>query len=317
MMGLYIAGGFLLLLVGGELLVHGSVALARRLHVTPFLIGLTVVAYGTSAPELVVSLGAALKDAPDLAVGNVVGSNIANILLVLGFGAVIASVKSNRRVLSRDLPALMGAALLFIVFAQNGVIVAWHGGVMVLALAGLSAYSYIDERRHHARSAASGNDEEEGLYRPPKPLGLALLFVGLGLVAVIAGAGLLIDGSVALAHTLGVSEAVIGLTVLALGSSLPELATTIVAAYRRHGEIAFGNILGSCIFNILGVIGLVAIVLPLPVAARLRAFDLWVMLGVLALPLVIALFDWRIPRPGGFLFLAGYAGYVYLQYAVL
>lgn len=315
MIVLYVVGGFALLLIGGEFLVRGSVALARRLRVSPFLIGLTFVAYGTSAPELVVSLEAALADAPGLAVGNVVGSNIANILLVLGVAGVISAVKSDRRLLARDLPVMMIAAILFIVFARTGRIEVWHGAVMLVLLAGFTAYSYLSERRHHTRVGELREKEGEEVARVPSALWLTLFFLLGGLIAVIGGAYLLVEGSVTLARSLGISEVVIGLTLVAVGSSLPELATTIVAAYRHHGEVAFGNILGSCIFNILGIMGLVSLAMPLQVAPKLQHFDLWVMLGVLALPVLFTLLGWRLTRPGGLLFLAAYAAYVYIQFA--
>ncbi len=314
MIALYIVAGFALLLLGGEFLVNGSVALARRLSVSPFLIGLTVVAYGTSAPELVISMDAAVRDAPELAVGNIVGSNIANILVVLGSAALFSAVKCDRRLLAREIPVLALATILFVAFSMNLTIVLWHGVVLLSVLVGFTAYSYAYERRHHTVSKELWEKEEAEVTLVPRALWLTIVFMAGGLAAIIIGAELLIEGSVDMARRLGVSESVIGLTLLALGSSLPELATTIVAAYRKHADIALGNVLGSCIFNILGVVGLVALVLPLPIAAEIRRFDIWVMAGVLTLPMLLALTGVRLGRLGGMLCMAAYGGYIYLQY---
>ncbi|MEE9300478.1 MAG: calcium/sodium antiporter [Alphaproteobacteria bacterium] len=314
MIALYIVAGFALLLLGGEFLVNGSVALARRLSVSPFLIGLTVVAYGTSAPELVISMDAAVRDAPELAVGNIVGSNIANILVVLGSAALFSAVKCDRRLLAREIPVLALATILFVAFSMNLTIVLWHGVVLLSVLVGFTAYSYAYERRHHTVSKELWEKEEAEVTLVPRALWLTIVFMAGGLAAIIIGAELLIEGSVDMARRLGVSESVIGLTLLALGSSLPELATTIVAAYRKHADIALGNVLGSCIFNILGVVGLVALVLPLPIAAEIRRFDMWVMAGVLTLPMLLALTGVRLGRLGGMLCMAAYGGYIYLQY---
>lgn len=314
MIALYIVAGFALLLLGGEFLVNGSVALARRLSVSPFLIGLTVVAYGTSAPELVISMDAAVRDAPALAVGNIVGSNIANILVVLGSAALFSAVKCDRRLLAREIPVLALATILFVAFSMNLTIVLWHGVVLLSVLVGFTAYSYAYERHHHTVSKELWEKEEAEVTLVPRALWLTIVFMAGGLAAIIIGAELLIEGSVDMARRLGVSESVIGLTLLALGSSLPELATTIVAAYRKHADIALGNVLGSCIFNILGVVGLVALVLPLPIAAEIRRFDMWVMAGVLTLPMLLALTGVRLGRLGGMLCMAAYGGYIYLQY---
>lgn len=314
MIALYIVAGFALLLLGGEFLVNGSVALARRLSVSPFLIGLTVVAYGTSAPELVISMDAAVRDAPELAVGNIVGSNIANILVVLGSAALFSAVKCDRRLLAREIPVLALATILFVAFSMNLTIVLWHGVVLLSVLVGFTAYSYAYERHHHTVSKELWEKEEAEVTLVPRALWLTIVFMAGGLAAIIIGAELLIEGSVDMARRLGVSESVIGLTLLALGSSLPELATTIVAAYRKHADIALGNVLGSCIFNILGVVGLVALVLPLPIAAEIRRFDMWVMAGVLTLPMLLALTGVRLGRLGGMLCMAAYGGYIYLQY---
>ena len=313
-MALEIVGGFLLLLIGGEALVHGSVALARRMRVTPFLIGLTVVAYGTSAPELVVSLHAGLIGSPSLAIGNIVGSNIANILLVLGAAAVIWQVDCDRRLLTRDLPALVLTGVLFVIFAHQGTLVAWHGAIMVALVVGLTVYAYFQERKHHTVTAELYEKEGKEIGEFPRSLPITLLFIAAGLATVTFGAKFLIDGSVVLARLAGVSEAAIGLTLLAVGSSLPELATTVVAAYRKHAEVALGNVLGSSIFNILGVMGIVVLVVPLPVDAKILRFDIWVMLVIMVVPFVVTATRFPMKWPVGLLFLAAYGAYICVQY---
>ena len=314
MIALQLVGGVLLLLVGAEALVHGSVALARRLKVTPFLIGLTVVAYGTSAPELLVSLQAALRDAPAMAIGNVIGSNIANILLVLGTAAVIWQVDSDRRLLWRDLPALVMTGILFVVLVHQGQLVLWHGVLMLSLVGGLTVYAYFAERRHQSAAGEMYEKESEEVGRIPRSVFAEAMFIIGGLAAVTFGSGILIEGSVALARMAGISEATIGLTLLAVGSSLPELATAVIAAYRRHSEVALGNVLGSSIFNILGIMGVVSVITPMAVSPKFLQFDIWVMMGVMTVPFFVTIA--RIPMrwPVGLIFLGAYAAYVCLQF---
>jgi len=314
MIALQLVGGFFLLLIGGEALVHGSVALARRLKVTPFLIGLTVVAYGTSAPELLVSLQAALRGAPDMAIGNVIGSNIANILLVLGTAAVIWQVDSDRRLLWRDLPALVLTGILFVVLVHQGQLVLWHGVLMLALVGGLTVYAYFSERRHHSASGKIYEKESEEVGRIPRSIFIEALFIIGGLAAVTFGSQFLIEGSAVLARMAGISEATIGLTLLAVGSSLPELATTVIAAYRRHSEVALGNVLGSSIFNILGIMGVVSVITPMAVSPKFLQFDIWVMMGVMTIPFIVTLARIPMKWPVGLVFLGAYAAYVCLQF---
>lgn len=312
----YIAlfGGFVLLFLGGEGLVRGAVSLARRLHVSPLLIGATVVAFGTSAPELVVSLDAALKGAMGIAFGNIVGSNIANLLLILGVAAMIWAVKVDRRALLRDGIALALSTALIIVFARFDRVERWEGVVMFLLLGGLIVFSYWQERRRASAAAVLHTKEAEELHIVPQPIWLATLSVAGGLAAVVGGAHLLVDAAVTIAHALGMSDAVIGLTIVAVGSSLPELATTVVAAYRRHTDVALGNVLGSSVFNILGILGLVAAVRPIAVPAEIIRFDLWFLLGTTIVVLLPVFAGWRVNRPVGALFVLGYAAFVAVQF---
>lgn len=306
--------GFALLFLGGEALVRGAVSLARRLQVSPLLIGATVVAFGTSTPELVVSLGAALNGSIGIAFGNIVGSNIANLLLILGVGAAISPLVIDRRTVSRDGWVLGFATALLILFAAFGAVEPWQGVLMLVLLIIITTYSYWHERRRHTAAGALRVREAEELHAIPHPVWLAITFVVVGLAGVAFGAHLLVVSAVTIARGLGISESVIGLTIVAIGSSLPELATTIVAAYRKHTDVALGNVLGSNVFNILAIMGLVSTVKRMPVPEEILSFDLWIMLGVTAVVVTLVLTGARLSRPIGFLLLAGYAAFVTVQY---
>ncbi len=308
--------GFVLLLFGAEYLVRGAVSLARRLNVSPMIIGMTIVAYGTTAPELVVSLQAAFDGLPGISVGNVVGSNIANILLILGVSAVIFPIVVNPRALIRDGAMLAGSALLFTGLALSGFIERWQGALMVVLLVGYSIYAFMTERKRGAANDPGDMPEElaDEFKDAPQATWLSILSVVGGIVAVVAGAKLLVTAAVFTARTLGVGEEIIGLTIVAIGTSLPELATATVAALRKHSEIAVGNILGAGVYNLLAIMGLVALAAPIPVPAQILAFDLWFMLAVTALLLFFLLVRKGLSRPVGVGFLALFAAYTALQY---
>jgi cation:H+ antiporter len=312
---LLVAAGLILLLAGAEFMVRGAVALARRLGVSLMLIGLTIVAYGTTAPEFVVSLEAALAGLPGIAVGTVVGTNIANILLILGTAGLITPILCRPGALRRDGAILVGASLLFVGFAWYGAIAAWQGALMVAILFAVTGICYWTERREGA--AAAHAHEAEEVHHLPRTYGLTLVFLIGGLAGVILGSRLLLEGAVSVARTLGVSEAVIGLTLIAVGTSLPELATAVVAAYRRHPELALGNVLGANMFNILGVMGTVSLVTRLQVPTKIVDFDLWVMLGVTMFFVAWMIFTRRLGRPLALVFLAVYGAYVAVQYLAM
>ena len=313
MVYLLVAAGLVLLLVGGEFLVRGAVALSRRLGVPPLVIGLTIVAYGTSAPELLVSLEAHLKGSPGIAIGNVVGSNIANLLLILGCAAVIypityapSSVKLNGRV-------LLGASIMLVVLGLSGEITAWASVPMLALLFGFTFYCYQSERRTHPNDQAQGasavkevEDYEDG---PRTLAGCVIVLLG-GLGGVVVGSHFLVVGAVDLARDMGIDEATIGLTLVAVGTSLPELATAIVAAYRRHTDLVLGNVIGSNIFNTLGVMGVVPLFGSLPIPAPVAAFDLWIMLGVTVFFVAWTGMCRTMGRLGGLVFLIAYGAYV-------
>ena len=313
-MFLEVAGGLLLLLFGGEFLVRGAVALADRLGVSHLVIGLTVVAAGTSAPELVVCLIAALEGSPGIAVGNVIGSNIANILLILGVAGLICVLPVNRRSLYRDGSVAIFAAILLAVISMTGTIERWHGFLMLVCLVAYLGFCYRSDRRSR-KAQASIDVEIEELAGKDRRLWLLLLYLFGGLAGVLVGSDLLVQGATEVARAAGVSEAIIGLTLVALGTSLPELATGIIAARHKHTDLALGNVLGSNIFNILAIMGVVAVTQPLAVPAEIIAFDLWAMLGVTIAFLAVAFLARRIGRPVAVVFLFAYAAYILALYA--
>lgn len=300
--------GLILLFVGGEALVRGAVALARRIGMSPLLVGLTVVGVATSSPELVVSVEAAIADQPDIALGNIVGSNIANLLLILGLGALIHPLATQRSVVFRDGGVMLAAALVLTGVALTGIIGPLAGGLMMAAMVAYMVFAYFCERRQ--KRATVHAKEAEEFEDIPMTTWLAVAAIVGGILALVGGAQWLIDGAVSIATVAGVPEAVIGLTLVAVGTSLPEMATTLVAALRRHTDVAVGNVLGSNIFNIFGILGVTALVTPITVNPHIMAVDIWVMLAVTAVALPLLASGGRLSRPEGAGFAAVYAGYV-------
>ena len=310
---LLVAGGLVLLALGGELLVRGAVGMAARLGISPLLAGLTIVGFGTSTPELATSVQAAMAGSPGIAVGNVVGSNIANILFILGLSAVILPLSVNPKSFRRDSIALGGSAVLCTGAVLSGVLGPMIGIVLLAGLVGYVWWAY--------KSESVANDDEchrheaEAEDRPVPPGTGPVILGGMivaGLAAAIFGAGWLVDGATVLASAAGVSESVIGLTVVAVGTSLPELIACIVAVLRKHEDVALGNIVGSNIYNVLGILGLTSIIQPIEVPAEIAAFDIWVMLGVTALLIVQLRSGWKLSRIEGALLVALYAAYTTL-----
>ncbi|SFI91316.1 calcium/sodium antiporter [Jannaschia pohangensis] len=294
----FVAAGLLLLLMGGGWLVSGAVAVAARLGLSPLVIGVTLVGMGTSAPELLTSLRAAHVGAPDLALGNVVGSNIANILLILGVAAVIAPIAVPRAVWRRDGLVLLAVTLAGALWLGVAAGLGRFGGAVFLAV--FAAWMVWQIRE-------GGDDEavDQAL-----PLGRALALAGVGLAALMLGADLLVRGGTGLARAFGISEAVIGLTVVAVGTSLPELATSVMAARRGRSDLALGNVLGSNVFNLLFILGTTAVYAPLAAAPRFAQVDLPVMAAAVVAMLVVA-FGGRIGRWAGAALLVLYGLYLW------
>lgn len=296
----YLVGGLLALFIGGEALVRGAVGLAQRLAIPPMLIGLTVVGFGTSTPELLVSLDAALRGVPDIAIGNVVGSNIANILLIVGLAALVSPIRVAQGTLVRDASVMAAAALVLVAPFALGLVGRLSG---LMLLAGLAGFLYWSFR-------APGAAPDVPL-QPAPPAWKSALWVVVGLIGLMIGARLLVDGAVAIARDLGLSEAFIGLTIVAVGTSLPELATSLVAALRRQSEIAIGNVVGSNIFNVLGILGATAVIAPVPVAPRFLHLDLPVMMTASAVLAWLLITRPVIGRGVGAVLLVAYAVYVW------
>jgi cation:H+ antiporter len=297
-------GGLLALLGGAELLVRGASRLAGRFGIPPVVIGLTVVAFGTSAPEVAVSVGAALHQQGDLALGNVVGSNTFNLLFILGLSACITPLAVAHKLLRVDIPVLVLVSLAVGGLMLDGRLGRTEG---VLLVAGLLGYVALQ-----LRGARPGPAASDTTAAPPARAAVSIALVVVGLALLVLGARWLVESSVVAARAFGVSELVIGLTIVSAGTSLPEVATSVVAALRGERDIAIGNVVGSNVFNLLGVLGAAAAVAPdgLPVAASVRAFDLPVMLGATIVILPIAFTGRRIARLEGLLLLGAYVAYV-------
>jgi len=311
MVVLTLIAGLALLLAGGEIFVRSSVSLAQRLGVSPLVIGLTLVGFGTSMPELVASLNAALAGAPGISVGNVVGSNIANVLLILGATAVLAPIAVARSSFLRDGAVLVGATIVLLGLSTFGSVGLFSGLVLVACLLGYTGYSYWSERRAAGPADIATGESAADAASPRGWFVSGILFV-IGLAGIVFGASLLVSSAITLSSALGISETVIGLTVVAVGTSLPELVTSLMAALKRQGDLAFGNIIGSNIFNILGILGVTGIVAEIDVPDQIFAFDIWVLLITTAALVLFAASHWRISRAEGAIFLLGYIVYTAL-----
>ncbi len=302
--------GLILLAVGGDILVRGAVGIASRLGVSPLLAGLTIVGFGTSTPELVTSLFAAFDGAPGIAVGNVVGSNIANILLILGVSALILPLAIDPAAFRRDGLALAAATLACLAAVLLGFLSRPVGFALLALLIGYIIWAYRSERHHPDAEAAMHEHVAADVASPGTSLIAALGLAVAGIIGTIIGARLLVDGAIEIARDFGVAETVIGLTVVAIGTSLPELVACVIAALRRHPDVVLGNIIGSNIYNLLGILGVTAIVHPIAIPPQIAAFDIWVLLGTTALLGLFLRTGWTLKRWEGGVFLALYAGYV-------
>lgn len=313
---LFVALGVLLLTTGGEALIRGSLAAATRMGVSPLLSGLLIVGFGTSAPELVVSIDAALSERPDIAIGNVVGSNISNVLLILGLCALITPLAVKPLALRRDAVTVVAASVLFLILVGGSALERSDAAIFLAALSAYLIWAYRTERSGAAPSAELHQAEGEEVTSLPKTALWTIMAIVLGLVLLILGSQVLLRGAVGIAESYGVSEAVIGLTLVAVGTSLPELSISVIAAFRRHADVAIGNILGSNIFNLLGILGVSALLQPLPVHERILQFDQWVMLGTSVVLLLFLYTGRRLSRPEGAVLLLGYGLYVGLSFTV-
>ncbi len=298
---IYVVLGLAILLFAGDFLVKGAVNLATRLGIPALVVSLTIVAFGTSAPELIIVLSAIYENAPTLAVGNVVGSNTANVLLVLGVPAILAGLDTREVDTKRSFMLMIAATVLFIALAFTGAFIWWHGLILLAVL----AFMLFDQ----ARSGAV-DEEVEGLDASISRAKITVYLV-LGMIGLPIGAELLVRNSVLIATDFGLSEAVIGLTLVAIGTSLPELATTVMAAYRRQADVALGNVIGSNMFNLLGIVGVGALFGKLPIPHPFLNLDLWVMLGASLLLIPFVYFRQVIGRAWGVVLILLYAAYLW------
>ncbi len=297
-----VAAGLVLLVLGAEGLVRGSVRVATGLGMTPLVAGLTVAAFGTSSPELVVSLRATLAGSGELALGNVIGSNIANILLILGITAVIRPLRVDAQIVRMDIPLMIVAAGLLIGLLWNGVLSRVEGGILFVLLIAYTAWAI-----HYARKTVSRAMQDQ--QKPLRPELVHYLLIVGGLAMLIIGGTMFVNGATNLARDIGVSEAVIGLTLVAIGTSLPEMATSVIAAVRGHADVAVGNVVGSNLFNILGTLGLAALLVPIATGdIALRDYAVMAVASLVILPLARSGFT--LVRWEGVLLIVGYVAYV-------
>ncbi|NNK79660.1 MAG: calcium/sodium antiporter [Litoreibacter sp.] len=299
--------GLLILLFAGDALVKGAVNLSLRLGVPALIVSLTIVAFGTSAPELLIAVQAVLDDAPGLAIGNVVGSNIANVLLVLGLPAILTRLATRGTDSRKAFLVMIAANILFIAMCFLSPLTWVHGLVLLTALALVLADSFRDARSHMRAETDVPEGADAGMTVPR-----IAIFLALGLIGLPLGADLLVDASVNIAQSFGIPETVIGLTLVAVGTSLPELATTIMAAYRRSADVALGSVIGSNMFNLLSIMGVAALFGPFPVSDTFLQIDLWVMLGasLLLAPVVLGRYD--LGRRWGIFFAGLYVLYLWI-----
>ncbi|MBQ4890083.1 calcium/sodium antiporter [Shewanella sp. MMG014] len=297
---LSIIGGFLILTLGAEALVRGASQIALKLGLTPLIIGLTIVAFGTSAPELAVSVKSAIAGNSGIALGNVIGSNIANIGLILGITALIRPIKIESQMVRRDIPIMIAASLLFWGLLLDGGLSFFDGVILTTLLISYLLFSYFTADKQQ-------NDDSESATNQSNLLSVLMIIVGISML--VGGGILFVDGAVAMAKSVGISEVVIGLTIVAIGTSMPELVTSIVAALKGESDIAIGNVVGSNLFNILGILGVTALIHPI-ISNEISQIDWVVMIALAAVLLPFAYTGLRIGRREAAVLVASYLGYI-------
>ena len=302
--------GLVILLLAGDALDKGAVNLSLRVGIPALIVSLTIVAFGTSAPELLIAINSVLDGKPDIAMGNVVGSNTANILLVLGFPAILATLHTSECNTRKTYIFMMLATVLFIALAFTGSFGTWQALVLLAALSYVLFDAFRDAHLHRKDAALNAVEDEEEVEGadPDMPWWQIIVFLLLGLVGLPLGADLLVDNASTIAREYGVSETVIGLTLVALGTSLPELATTTMAALRRQADVVLGSVIGSNMFHLLAIVGIAALIGPIPVAPEFLKFDLWVMMGASVLLAPFVFWGWNINRTWGIGLTAAYWG---------
>jgi len=309
---LLLALGIVFLIIAGDWMVRGAAALARHWGVPALIVGLTIVAFGTSAPELVVGVQSVLQGAGQLAAGNVIGSNIANVLLALGLPALIMAIPTNMTGVARNTFVCLFATVLFILLAFiNSPLAQWQGAILFAGIVVYLLWMFrLSKAGIHDPILDEMTEIEEGEDGLPTNVWVSFAFVIIGITGLVIGGKLIVDNAVIIAGGLGVSETIIGLTIVAIGTSLPEIATVVVASYRGHSEVAIGNVLGSNVFNLFAVMGATALTGPVPIEKELLTFDVWVMLASSLALLIFVLTRQPIGKKTGIVFLIGYVLYM-------
>jgi cation:H+ antiporter len=304
--------GIVFLIIAGDWMVRGAAALARHWGVPALIVGLTIVAFGTSAPELVVGVQAVMQGAGELAAGNVIGSNIANVLLALGLPALIMAIPTNMTGVARNTFICLFATVLFIALAFiNNPLAMWQGGILFGGIVVYLLYMFrLSKAGIHDPILDEMTEIEEGEDGLPTKVWVSFAYVFIGIAGLVIGGKLIVDNSVLIAAQMGISETIIGLTIVAIGTSLPEIATVVVASYRGHSEVAIGNVLGSNVFNLFAVMGATALTGPVPIERQLLTFDVWVMLASSMALLVFVLRRQPIGKKTGIIFVIGYVLYM-------
>ena len=304
--------GIVFLIIAGDWMVRGAAALARHWGVPALIVGLTIVAFGTSAPELVVGVQAVMQGAGELAAGNVIGSNIANVLLALGLPALIMAIPTNMTGVARNTFICLFATVLFIALAFiNNPLAMWQGGILFGGIVVYLLYMFrLSKAGIHDPILDEMTEIEEGEDGLPTKVWVSFAYVFIGIAGLVIGGKLIVDNSVLIAAQIGISETIIGLTIVAIGTSLPEIATVVVASYRGHSEVAIGNVLGSNVFNLFAVMGATALTGPVPIERQLLTFDVWVMLASSMALLVFVLRRQPIGKKTGVIFVIGYVLYM-------
>lgn len=315
----FIIIGIVILVVAGELLVRGAVNMAYRFHISTLVVGMTVVSFGTSMPELLVSLQASLGGHPGIAMGNVIGSNIANLALVLGLTAIVFPIVVDKNSYKVDWPMLMLSTLMVFAFMWSNVdyylagdnitiISFWNGLIMVTLLSSFSVFLIYKSRKKTKAGYASGEAEVPVI---STPIAKDIIYIVIGSVGLSYGANLLVEGTIGMASVLGISDYIISVTIVAFGTSLPELMTSVMAAFKRESDLSVGNLIGSNIFNILGILGITAMVKPIPVTHQVLYNDMYWVIGSAFILLPMMLTRKKISRPEGVLLFLTYCGYIF------
>lgn len=313
LMYLQVIAGFAILVIAAEAMVRGAVIIAEKLGISPMVIGMTVIAFGTSAPELMVSMQAALSGSTGLAIGNIVGSNIANVWLILGVACLVTPIIARPDALKRDIILLAAGSLLFVGLCYQGTLNMMAGIVLLIVFSAFLLISYFRGKSDPEALKEHAEELEELEKGIPKSMPLAIVLTVAGILGLAFGADILVTGGSEIARSFGVSEEVIGLTLFAFGTSLPELAASVVAAYRGHPDVAIGNVVGSNIFNMMLVGGIVAVVIDIPVPDQVLNFDMWIMLLATAMLMPVLLGKMKLTRLYACVFFALYIAYVGAQ----